>query len=84
MGRYGINVDNIRKEYKKIVQSTNWDEFLTALVIAERAYTIDDISELTDDEIIQVANMLDMYDTIFNRDINYDLDSIINIPREDY
>lgn len=84
MSRMNVNIDNVRRKYAEILQENNWMEFLTALAIAERAYTIDDISELTDDEIDKVAEIMESYDTIFHDGINIDIDRLINDPREDY
>jgi len=77
-----VDVKRVREHYNELVNNWDWVEFMTALALVERAYTIDSIDDVTDDEIIKLANAIDMFDSVFNYDINYEVDHIINEPRE--
>ena len=73
--------DKVRKFWGEIINGGNYPEFETAMFIADRAYTIDDISELSDDEIITVSELLQDFDTIYDEYLNDEFDKLINRER---
>ena len=80
-----IDFNQVIGYYRAITSDEiNYREFIVALLIAERGYMIDSPEDIKPEEVQKLANAVEYYDSIFNEDLNENIDEIINNPRNGY
>jgi hypothetical protein len=74
-----MDVDKVKQYYQMFKdECDSMPEFIVAFLIYERGVAVDNPEEITAGMVIDIADELLYMDTIFNEDVNYLIDKVVN------